>query len=70
MKGSLKRISASVHSVIDSPVGKHSVKPLEARDRIVQLFGDIPRIELFARSKTLGWDVWGNEVDSDLIIDI
>jgi len=24
--------------------------------------GDLPRIELFARQKTEGWDVWGNEV--------
>ncbi|MDY0678293.1 hypothetical protein NMW59_11630 [Pasteurella multocida] len=24
--------------------------------------GDLPRIELFARNKTDGWDVWGNEV--------
>jgi site-specific DNA-methyltransferase (adenine-specific) len=26
------------------------------------LVGDLPRIELFARQKTDGWDVWGNEV--------
>jgi len=40
----------------------HSSKPKEARNRIVQLCGDIPRIELFAREKTEGWDVWGDEV--------
>ena len=34
----------------------------ETRDRIVQLFGDIPRIELFARQEADGWDCWGNEV--------
>ena len=28
--------------------------------------GNIPRIELFAREKTPGWDVWGNEVKSDI----
>ena len=28
--------------------------------------GDLPRIELFARQKTEGWDVWGNEVESDI----
>ena len=28
--------------------------------------GDVPRIELFARQKTPGWDVWGNEVESDI----
>jgi N6-adenosine-specific RNA methylase IME4 len=31
--------------------------------------GDIPRIELFARQKTPGWDVWGNEVARDIDID-
>jgi N6-adenosine-specific RNA methylase IME4 len=47
-------------------VERHSKKPNEARDRIVQLMGDLPRIELFARQKTDGWDVWGNEVDSSI----
>jgi len=61
-KGTPKRISASVHSVIDTPIEEHSKKPLEVKKRIVQLMGDIPRIELFARQKTDGWDVWGNEV--------
>ena len=45
---------------------KHSKKPNEVRKRIVELMGDIPRIELFAREKTPGWDVWGNEVESDI----
>ena len=32
----------------------------------IELAGDLPRVELFARQKAPGWDVWGNEVDSDL----
>jgi|GEM_PF-5271325 site-specific DNA-methyltransferase (adenine-specific) len=28
--------------------------------------GDLPRVELFARTKTDGWDVWGNEVPCDI----
>ena len=40
----------------------HSRKPQIIRDKIVEMFGDLPRIELFARQKTDGWDVWGNEV--------
>ncbi|MCL7770202.1 hypothetical protein M8949_11855 [Pasteurella multocida] len=32
------------------------------REKIVELMGDLPRIELFARNTTDGWDVWGNEV--------
>ena len=58
----LERLSHKVHSVITSPIEEHSKKPAETRDRIVELFGDIPRIELFARQYADGWDCWGNEV--------
>lgn len=68
IKGKPKRISAKVHSVIMSKIREHSQKPDEARDRIVQLFGDVPRIELFARQKVDGWDSWGNEIESDIEI--
>ena len=65
-KGKPKRISAKVHQVIISPIEEHSKKPDETRKRIVELLGDIPRIELFARQKVIGWDSWGNEVESDI----
>ncbi len=51
-----------------SHIEEHSKKPAETRDRIVELMGDLPRIELFARQKVPGWDVWGNEVESDVIM--
>ena len=54
IKGKPKRISASVHSVIVSHIREHSKKPDEARQRIVELMGDLPRIELFARQKADG----------------
>lgn len=65
-KGKPKRISAAVHSVIDTPIEEHSKKPNIVRERIIELVGDLPRIELFARQKTEGWDVFGNEVESDI----
>ena len=65
-KGRPKRKSAAVHQVILSRIEEHSKKPKEARERIERLLGDVPRIELFARQKTEGWDVWGNEVESDI----
>ena len=61
-KGKPKRMSASVHSVIVSKIEEHSKKPNETRERIIDLVGDLPRIELFARQKIDGWDCWGNEV--------
>lgn len=65
-KGKPKRISKRVHQVIDTPIEQHSKKPDEARKRIVELIGDLPRIELFARQQPSGWDVWGNEVQADI----
>lgn len=65
-RGNLPRKSKCVHRLVDSPRREHSRKPDEVRDRIVHLVGDLPRIELFARQKTEGWDVWGNEVESDI----
>jgi N6-adenosine-specific RNA methylase IME4 len=61
-KGKVARQSSSVHQIIDTPIEQHSKKPDITRDKIVELCGDIPRIELFARDKVKGWDVWGNEV--------
>lgn len=65
-RGRPKRVSAGVKQVILSHIEEHSKKPAEARDRIVQLMGDLPRVELFARQTTPGWDVWGNEVESTI----
>ena len=41
--------------------GEHSRKPAQVRDRIVELLGDRPRIELFARERVAGWEGHGNE---------
>lgn len=61
-KGKPQRLSRSVHSVLLEPVERHSKKPDIVRSRIVELCGDLPRIELFARCTHDGWDAWGNEV--------
>ena len=60
--GSLERKHNDVQQLIKYPIIEHSFKPPETRDRIVRLFGDLPRIELFARQRVDGWDAWGNEV--------
>lgn len=41
--------------------GEHSRKPAIVRDKIVELLGDRPRIELFARERVPGWDGFGDE---------
>lgn len=60
-KGKFDRKSAAVQQVIRSTIGEHSQKPDEVRKRILKLCGDLPRIELFARTKVHGWDTWGND---------
>lgn len=65
-KGKPKRIDAGVRSVIMAENEKHSKKPDIFRKEIVKLMGDQPRVELFARETSEGWDVWGNEVESDI----
>ena len=61
-KGKPKRVSNSVSQLIIEPIRSHSQKPDTTREKIVELVGDLPRIELFARQYAEGWDCWGNEV--------
>jgi site-specific DNA-methyltransferase (adenine-specific) len=76
VRGDLRRLDTNaarkVHQLIETwddqddlvlraPVAGHSAKPPQVRDRIVQLMGDLPRIELFARDRVAGWDAWGND---------
>lgn len=62
VKGKPKRISASVSQLVFAPLTRHSEKPAIVRDKILELIGDLSRIELFARQQVDGWDCWGNEV--------
>ena len=78
----LNRVSKSVKSVVCTgetvvtPIGKHSQKPHEVRKRIVELFGNVKRVEVFARTREGmfgdveydGWDVFGNEVNNSIKI--
>lgn len=63
VKGKFKPKSRRVRAVVTEPVGRHSEKPNVFRHNIVELAGDVPRLELFARESFDGWAAWGNEVD-------
>lgn len=58
--------SNNVQQLVTAERTEHSRKPAEVRRRIEELFGDISRIELFARGKVEGWDVWGDEAEGDI----
>lgn len=69
----LTRQQKNVPQVLISPRARHSEKPNEIRKRIVRLFGEVDRLELFARQNSdentfNGWDVFGNEVDNSIEI--
>lgn len=65
-KGNPKRIQKNTYQLLVEEHASHSLKPNTIRKRIVALMGDVSRIELFARNRTEGWDIWGNEVESDI----
>lgn len=61
-KGKPKRLNADVRQGIIAPVRQHSRKPDGIHGRIERLVAG-PYLELFARQKRPGWDVWGNQTD-------
>lgn len=63
VRGKMPPAKRLVNSVILAPRREHSRKPDEVRERIVQVFGDLPRVELFCRYPAPGWDSFGNGVD-------
>ena len=52
-------------SAWDGDVGEHSEKPEEAYVMLEQYFPTLPKIELNARQKRVGWDIWGAEAPVD-----
>lgn len=55
-----------IHSVFMEQVKRHSQKPEIAYQIIERLYPNTNKLEIFARNKRKGWDVWGNEVESDI----
>jgi N6-adenosine-specific RNA methylase IME4 len=53
----------SGRQLIVAPKREHSRKPDAQYPALESLFGDVPRVELFARTTRAGWDHWGNETD-------
>jgi len=56
----------NVYQLTEAERTNHSKKPDIFAEKIINIFGDLPRIELFARDRKTGWDVFGNEVESDI----
>ena len=69
-RGKLNRVDAGVRQVVMAPLGQHSAKPPEVRERIVRLLGDRPRLEMFARDRAPGWSIWGNQAPGGSDVEI
>ena len=75
-KGKLTPVSkderGKIHSVFTEQVKRHSQKPEVAYQIIERLYPNKHKLEMYARPisgmfpKRDGWDVWGNEVESDI----
>ena len=50
---------------VKRPHNEHSKKPEFFQD-LIETVSDAPRLELFARRKRVGWDIWGNELENDV----
>lgn len=57
-----------VKELIVAPVAKHSQKPVEAYDRIEALYPQARKVEVFARTRRVGWWALGNEVNEGMDI--
>jgi site-specific DNA-methyltransferase (adenine-specific) len=62
----IQRISTNIKNLQIHKRTEHSKKPIEIKNEIVRLFGDLPRIELFARERTDGWDSWGDQLPNTI----
>ena len=68
IKGKPHVASHSVRAYQELKVSKHSAKPAKFRDLIIELCGDLPRLEMFARETAPGWDVFGDEAPNSISI--
>jgi N6-adenosine-specific RNA methylase IME4 len=62
MRGKPKRLKKDVRQAIIEPRRQHSRKPDCVYERIERLMGDVPKIELFSRTRRKGWDMVGHQV--------
>lgn len=60
----LKRIDKGVPMAQIHPRETHSKKPEAFRHAINDLYGFVPKVELFARHAAHYWDSWGDEVSN------
>ena len=61
----LKVLDNSISQVILTKKDRHSKKPHKCYTLLERLYGEVDRIEMFARHRREGWDTWGNQVPKE-----
>jgi len=69
VRGSMPVSSHDIQALIMSPVREHSRKPDDQYRKIESLYPAGPYLEMFARRKRAGWHSFGNEIESDVVIE-
>lgn len=69
VRGRLRLSRRDLPNYVVEPRTMHSCKPI-AVYRMIELGSHAPRLELFARERREGWHSWGNEVASDICLDV
>lgn len=59
----------NIRQLVQAKRTRHSEKPDEVRRRIDEMFPEQSKIELFARKKVDGWDVWGLEIHQEQLLE-
>jgi len=68
----LERLQKNVKQLIFAPIREHSAKPRIQYERLFRLYGNVPRIELFAREQNPppeGWNFTGLDITGEDIRD-
>lgn len=60
-RGSMRPQQAMIRQIVKGPRQAHSKKPDEVGQRIVAMYPNARRLEMFARERVDGWDAWGDE---------
>lgn len=60
------RGARNIQQLVRVPRTEHSRKPIEVLQNIEKMFPTQKKIELFARHKPMGWDVWGLDIREEI----
>lgn len=65
-RGSMPVAVRNERNFIIAPIREHSQKPDEQYEKIERLYPNAKKLELFARRRREGWDVFGNQVEGSI----